>query len=69
MGNQFIYGMTYEYGGGGTRPVSTSQGPVLLQRVGVLTNPINNQWDAKLIREVFHEDVVGHILSIPLREN
>jgi hypothetical protein len=48
--------------------VSTFQRPVMLQRVSELINPVTNQWDADLIREVFHEDDVGHILSIPLRE-
>lgn len=53
---------------GRTRRVRSIQGPVLLQQVSELINPITGKWDVQLVGDIFHEEDVPVILGIPLRE-
>ena len=53
---------------GSTRRPSTVRGQILLQKVCDLIDPISGQWDQDLVQQVFNDDDVPHILSIPIKE-
>jgi len=50
-----------------TRRPQTLKGLVLLSKVSELIDPIMGTWDSQLIRDIFWEEVVTNILSIPIR--
>jgi hypothetical protein len=52
---------------GVTRRTCTPRGRVILNKVADLIDPATGKWDEELIRDVFWEEDVQHILSIPLK--
>jgi hypothetical protein len=53
---------------GFTRQPSSHHGHNLIQWVNELIYPVTGQWDAELVRQIFHEDDVQTILAIPVNE-
>jgi hypothetical protein len=47
------------------RPI-TPHGRTVLNRVADLIDPYTGLWDKELIREIFWEEDVKHILAIPI---
>lgn len=52
---------------GVTRRTCTPRGRVILNKVADLIDQATGKWDEELIRDVFWEEDVQHILSIPLK--
>ena len=53
---------------GVTRRPITPKGRTLLNKVSELMDPYTGSWDEELVREIFWEEDVQHILSIPIKQ-
>jgi hypothetical protein len=48
-----------------TRKIITPRGRSVIQRVSELINPVNEDWDEQLVRDIFCTEDVNIILSLP----
>ena len=53
---------------GTTRRPITPKGRCLLNKVSELLDPYTGNWDEELVREIFWEEDVQHILSVPVKQ-